>query len=378
MILLSCLLIVALALRAADRFYYRDHDRVLRMLRLLPRGEGLAAGHARPLDGLYCWFPFLWIWCDVAAALTIGRLLGNLLAWLAVAVIVGGRFRALQEVAHTAVHSGLCKSRRYQWAIADVLVSWPLFRPDVHHRYIGHVTQHHLHANEPDKDPNIARFVSVGMVPGIGLATWRRRLWFPLTPRGFAETGRNLLVAVFVKNVRPARLPARFLAAAAFALAVWVIGGTAGLLLGFLLPLVTVYPLFSWISVLAEHRWFVRCEAADRKTRECTNGRPTDYRGPVGTAVKHVVFPFSDHYHLAHSLYPAVRWNHLAAVDRALKAAEPRYGRYVSLGLFRPAGPAPTALSELRDRLVDRQSADLAGWAADLRPGRSVPEPVAV
>ena len=53
--------------------------------------------------------------------------------------------------------------------------------------------------------------------------------------------------------------------------------------------------------------------------RECINGRPTEYRGVTGWLIRHTVFPGTDHHHLAHSLYPHVRWNYLPAVNRALR-----------------------------------------------------------
>ena len=375
---LLCLGALALALRLADRFYYRDADRVLGLLRLAPRTQGAPVGVHRPLDRLFCWFPFLWIWCDILIAVWLGRLAGDPLAWLFVAIFVGGRMRALQEAAHTAVHSGLCRSKRYQRAIANLFAQWPLGRVDMHHRYIGHVTEHHWHANELDADPNVRRFVAVGVVPGITLADWRRKLWYPFTLAGFAETLRNLTDGTFRKNVHPALVPLRLAVTAGFCVLLWAVGGMSGVMLGFVVPLVTVYPFFSWISVLAEHRWFVRCDATDRKTRECINGRPTDYPGVLGGIVKHLVFPFSDHYHLAHSLYPSLRWNYLPAIDRALREQLARYARYHSVGLVRSRGGRPSALSELCERLTTPDHPDLADWARDLAgvPAGRRPDPI--
>jgi fatty acid desaturase len=63
------------------------------------------------------------------------------------------------------------------------------------------------------------------------------------------------------------------------------------------------------------------------------------------------VFPFGDCYHLAHSLYPMVRWNYLADLDRLLTRVDPAYDRYRSVGFLKPSGTRPSALSELRHRL---------------------------
>jgi hypothetical protein len=142
--------------------------------------------------------------------------------------------------------------------------------------------------------------------------------------------------------------------------------GWPGFVVGYAVPMVTVYPLYSWISLLAEHRWFVECNETSHFARECVNGRPTAYPGALGWVVKHAIFPATDHYHLTHSLYPHIRWNHMAAIDRALAAGDPRYGKYGSVGLLRQDGDRPSALSELRARMTSGQATDLASWATGL------------
>jgi fatty acid desaturase len=379
MIVPVCLAASAAGLRLADNLYYRDPGPALRLLRLAPRVEGAPVGAYRPLDPLFCWFPFLWIWGDILLALSLGHIAGLWFAWPPIAVFVGGRMRALQEAAHTALHGGLCRSKRYQWLIADVLAQWPLGRPDMGHRYIGHILEHHRHANELDGDPNIRRLRAVGVVPGMTVAAWRRKLLHPFSIMGLAETARNFVDGVFRKNANSALLPPRLAVMAAFWTLIWAVGGLEGFLLGFLAPLATVYPLFSWISVLTEHRWFVRCDVGDRHIRECENGRPTDYPGAIGALLKHLVFPFTDHHHLAHSLYPALRWSYLPAVDRILKEQDPHYAKFRSVGLFFPSEGRPSALSELRERLTGSEYADVAEWAHDLAapPTPRLPEAIA-
>jgi hypothetical protein len=78
------------------------------------------------------------------------------------------------------------------------------------------------------------------------------------------------------------------------------------------------------------------------------------------------MFPATDHYHLAHSLYPHIRWNHMPALDRVLASGDPRYARYGSVGLLVQGGEAPSALSELRARMTSGHAADLAPWANSL------------
>jgi len=60
----------------------------------------------------------------------------------------------------------------------------------------------------------------------------------------------------------------------------------------------------------------------------------------------------SDAYHLAHHVYPNVRYQYLPSVDRALKINEPRYTQYISRGMIFGSDGQPAALSELYYRLV--------------------------
>jgi fatty acid desaturase len=149
--------------------------------------------------------------------------------------------------------------------------------------------------------------------------------------------------------------------------------GLRGVLFGYMLPRLLVYPTYSWIALLAEHRWFARSSAAGR-AREYECGRPTDYTGFFGWLVTSFISPAADHFHLAHSLYPHVRWNHLGEVDRILKQSVPAYASHASLGLLAKAGERPSALSELRDRMTDTSHPDLADWALRLTvPSRIAP-----
>ena len=371
---LAVLVALSLALRAADHWYYRDAAPVLRALHLAPRDGGPASLH-RPLDPAFAVVPFVWGWTDVAAGVLLAAEVGGL-AWPLLAVLAGTRFRHLQEVSHTAVHAGLCRSRRWQWALSEVLCNAPLVRPDMPHRYQAHVREHHWNVNDPDLDPNVRRFVRVGFVPGLSRAAFHRKLLHPLSPRGLAETV-TMTATNAARNTRAPYVALRAAAMAAVVAALLAAGGVPALAWAYVVPMLTTYPLLSWVSLLAEHRWFVASDAADRWTRECLAGRPTAYPGVVGALLSRAVSPCSDRYHLAHSLFPSLRWNHLPAVDAALRAApDERYARYASEGLLLARGGAPAALSELRDRMTLARD-DLAPWAAALVPSpTALPAPV--
>ena len=131
----------------------------------------------------------------------------------------------------------------------------------------------------------------------------------------------------------------------------YTLAGWRGIVFGWLLPLLTTYQLFAWWALLAEHRWFVEGTPRTRADIEYLAGRPTDYRGIGGWLVRALVSPSSDAFHLAHSLYPGLRWNYLPAIDRHLKINEPRYTAHASEGLLVTRYGIPSALSELRERL---------------------------
>lgn len=61
-----------------------------------------------------------------------------------------------------------------------------------------------------------------------------------------------------------------------------------------------------------------------------------------------------------------VREHQQPAVDRALRERDPHYARFASVGLFRPHGDGPSALSELFERLTPPGHPDVAERARNL------------
>jgi fatty acid desaturase len=373
----------AIALRLVfDLHYRKDRDRILRFLRLHPdklapvnaeKGAEQSAHYYRRFDDVYSVLPFVWCWLEVYAATMLACWWGNAIGYLLLVVFVGGRMRALQEIGHNAVHGAMCRSRDWQWLLSDVFFQFPTFKRDMHSRFVTHVKEHHRNPNQPGKDPNLARIIAGGMVPGISRARFYLNLFYPLLPDGFVVGLRTMVQNSLFCNRNAATLVLRVVVVALVVAGFLAVSGWKGLLLGYLVPLLVSYPLFTWLSLLGEHRWFVACEATDRRTLECTNCRPIDLPGVRGWIVRQSIFPLSDQYHLAHSLYPFVRWNHLPAVDRALKEQDELYARYCSEGLLFGRNGRPAALSELRDRLTGARSGDLAAWSAQFarRPHNS-------
>src|SRR5688500_5449765 len=118
------LLGAAALLRITDAWYYRDAERVLRHLNLVPQ-SGPRESYYASLDPLFAPVPFLFNWCEIIAVALLAVRLAHPLAYAVLVIFVAGRFRALQEVSHTATHFGLCRRQRFQWALSNVLFQYP-------------------------------------------------------------------------------------------------------------------------------------------------------------------------------------------------------------------------------------------------------------
>ncbi|MBM7115178.1 fatty acid desaturase family protein [Archangium primigenium] len=349
---IAVLVAVTLSFRAAVFLHHSDPEQALRVSRLRPRKEGQRDALYQRGDEFFAPLPFLWAWLDIFVGVLLARWVDHPLAWFALTFWVGGRFRALQEFGHNAVHYALCRSRGWQWWLSDVFYQFTAFKRDMHSRQITHTQEHHRHPNHEQLDPNRARVRDGGMQSGLTQAQFIARLFYPLTPAGLWVSFRTMVRNSLLNHSRTTA-GARVVTLLALGALLYAAAGWKGIAWGWLVPLMTTYSLFAWVSLLTEHRWFISPSwSEDRLTREFLAGRPTDYRGVTGWLVRVFICPSSDAYHLAHSLYPGVRWNYLPAIDAVLKVDEPRYTAHASEGLFFSRDGIPSALSELNERLV--------------------------
>lgn len=355
------LALASIALRLIFNARYSDGERILKVIR---RGYGSGeAPYYRPFDAFFAPMPFLWCWCDILLLVRFGALIGHWAVWPPIVVLVAGRMRSLQEIGHNAVHYAMCRSKDWQWLLSNFFFQFPLMKRDMHSRFVTHVKEHHRSPNDPEKDPNLRRIIEGGMRPGITTREFHVRLFYPFSPRGFWVNLRTSLVNSTLGNSSWQVIVTRIVALALALSLLWLCAGAVGIVVGYVVPLLLVYPFFSWISILTEHRWFCpNDQGRDRWQMECINCRPTDFPGVSGWIVRQLIFPLSDRYHLAHSLYPHVRWSYLPTIDRYLRQHDEYYAVYQSEGLLLPRGPLPTALSELKQRLAAPGPGDLAAW----------------
>lgn len=334
-------------------YLYRDRDsrRILRLLRLATRREGEQLAYHRRGDELFAVFPFLWTWLEIGAVACVAAVLPNGLAFVACAVIVAGRMRALQEYGHNAVHFALCRSKAWQWWLGEVFFQFPCFKRTMPSRFDTHTRQHHRYPNHPDMDPNRQRVIAGGVRPGITRAQFVAACFYPLGPKGQLANARVIWSSCTCRHTVTDAI-IRISAVAIAVLYLYGIGGWWAVGACYVVPLLTTYPLFSWWALLAEHRWFAPQDHSGRHPMELAAGRPTDYPGLSGALVRCLVSPASDAYHLVHSLYPGVRWTFLPALDKHLKKNDPMYTEFASVGLFMAGPVGPSALSELMQRVT--------------------------
>jgi len=301
-------------------------------------------------DDILSFLPFAWIWIDITIALFIASFFQNAIFWVILTFFTAGRFRALQELTHIGIHQGFCRLKNLITIQANIFFQYPLFKPDVYYRKKSHY-RHHFTAYD-SRDPNVQDFLSIGFIKGISMKKFIFSMFYPLTPLGVLST-----VKTAYKNFFNNKSSHGFLLRLATIISTltyfYVFAGSYGVVWGYLIPAFTIYPFLAWLAQLAEHRWFIpNTNVRDRVEYEYINGRPTDYPGLLGGIVRTWIFPFGDSYHLAHSLYINAHWLLLVNIDRELKKTEKKYMEFCSEGLFFSSTERPSALSELKQRLV--------------------------
>ena len=249
------------------------------------------------------------VWLEIAAWTSLARVWW---AGVAVAFVVGVKFRHLQEITHFAAHGVLARSRRANDLLADIFFQMPLGLPPAADRRRTHVREHHPNATDVRHDPNMEALRRAGLAPGLERKHFVLAVLFPLMPAGLALTASD-----YVRNGLRGG-PRRCLAALALPAAMTLVAGVDGLLWGFLVARFVVYPSLAWLSLLVEHLWFrttplTGVARLDESVR-CLRLYPD--RPLLRAWARATWLPYGDAFHYVHSLHPAVRWNYLPALDR--------------------------------------------------------------
>lgn len=305
----------------------------------------------QPLDWFFGPLAYVWTYLFIISAILLFHHTDYLVVKMLAVLFVTGRIRSLQEIGHHAAHGSLGPNRKFLEFVTNIFYQFPAFMPEIRRRHQIHVVEHHHSVNTED-DPDRLEMEEKGFVPGLTTFQYWYGVFRPLTPMGIydrlLECWGYLTVDMWNMNL------ALRLAAVAAIVSLFVYFELYWeLLFLYVVPVLITYPLFYWIAHIALHRWYATCEdEIPYHQRELELGRPTDFAGWVGAILKHNVFPCGDSYHLAHSLFPAFRWNYLPAVDALMKRDCPEYQEHGSMGLFFGSRNKPSALDELRMRLV--------------------------
>ncbi|QDX31015.1 fatty acid desaturase [Dickeya poaceiphila] len=347
------MILLSICIRLLLKFYYRDGERILPKLKLAPAEKGHITYYKR-YDTMLAPLPFIYCWLEIFASVLFFRWSDyHPVAGLLLAIITAGRLRALQEIGHNALHVALCRSKKFQWFLSNVFFQFPALKRDMDSRFNTHVRDHHPNADIPGKDPNLRRVSAAGMVPGITRSQFIWALLYPVRPKGIINNIRGNIHDTLYENSTVNIALLRAVATLSIVGVYWFLGGVAAVIVGWLVPIFTVYPLFAWWSLLSKHRWHTTYDPKrDRLAHDYEHGRATDFSGLLGSIQRYLIYPISDAYHLAHHIYPNVRYQYLPAVDWALKVNEPRYTQYISTGMILGSQHQPAALSELYHRLV--------------------------
>lgn len=347
---LACIALAAL-LQTADYVYHR---RDLTFLSALPVNtpirefrKRLGAIEHGQLDDIFAVFPFLWSYLLIAAAVLLFGRLHYAVAKGILVLFVTGRFRSLQEAGHFAVHGCLSKNMKLGLLLANVFYQFPAFMPEASIRREIHVRQHH-HSVNMAHDPDVKEMLDKGFKPGISRYQFWRGVFYPLTLKGI----RDRLVECAV-NSWADRKSVNLVIRVAVVLALFstflYFGLYQELLLLYVLPVLITYPAFYWIAHISLHRWFEDCPAdIDYDHRELHLGRPTEFHGVGGAIIRNNIFPLGDSYHLAHSLFPTVRWTHLPQVDKIMKTHCPQYSADATSNLFFSSRGGQSIISALK------------------------------
>ena len=327
----------------------------------------------QPWDDYLAWMPFAWTYLLIIAAVAAFQTFDSFLVRALLVLFVTGRIRYLQEIGHFAVHGVLCPNGKWGMWLTNLLYQFPALMPDARDRKDIHVRQHHNSVSMAH-DPGLLDLQEAGLKPGITSFQFWSAVFFPLTWKGLSARVKEAFACLraepfslnfFLRLGTVATVVGLFLA----------FDAVSALLFLYLVPVFITCPLFYWVAHVSLHRWFAPCDPTiGYYERELELGRPTELPGVTGFLLRHNVFPLGDSYHLAHSLFPNVRWTHLPQVDALLKRYCPTYRENMSRHLIFASPGMPSALSELRERLVDgrasREARAPAGLASGQGPGQ--------
>jgi fatty acid desaturase len=284
-------------------------------------------------------------WGVVAGAIAIAETVGGAWVTLAAILVIGSRQRALMNLVHQASHRQLFASRFVNDWAGRIFTSLPLGMSL--YAYKKSHFAHHGHLWQPDRDPKFLRYKTLGLVN----APRRRDLFIArhlLAPLILRHVPFNLKAALAAGDADRREHLGRLTFFAVVLAAVYLTGFERQFLVYWVVPYLTVFQVVRYWAEAAEHAG-LRSPDPWMATRNWT----------AMPAVRWLLAPHSDSYHLAHHIVAGVPHYRLRRLHRELMTV-PEYaqGHHCDGFLFPRRPDAPSVIIDMcwPDRLRARAS----------------------
>ncbi|MBV8700492.1 fatty acid desaturase family protein [Bradyrhizobium sp.] len=249
-------------------------------------------------------------WALIAAVIAISSHFGGVWLYLLAVAVIAGRMHALGVLMHEAAHFRFLKDRQRADVIADLFVAWPIMATVEGYRQ-NHLA-HHQHTNT-DRDPDwVVKF-------GKAAYTFPQELWvLSLNLLGYLVAVNSLRDLAHIlprlaqaEQTRRYRL-ARFAYYLLTATLMMLLGVWKGFLLYWIVPYLTMFPLFFYVRGVAEHFGSM------------------DYDDELGSTRTVIPYfwerwffaPHNINYHLEHHLFPGIPFYNLPKLSASLMRDE--------------------------------------------------------
>lgn len=250
-------------------------------------------------------------------------------------IVIGSRFRALENLLHEASHFHLFRNKRVNDVIGLLLCACPTgsslqaYRQShfSHHRWLG----------SADKDPDLQRYIKIGIDD---MPFSKKRMFWQIikivtlieVPRYVASSlksfvwsgestsyGENILRIVYYSAL-----------ILIFTLAhVWFYA-----LIFWLIPLLTTFQIIRYLAEISEHGGLYK------KYDHTLFLTRNNFCHPL---LRAILYPHADYFHLVHHLFPAVPWRNLHKAhallsrDDGYKQAVHCYGYFFKTNTLLPS-----------------------------------------
>ena len=297
---------------------------------------------------------FLSIWVVIFGIIIIAGFYDNLALYIAVSIVIGGRFRALEELAHFSMHNALFTSRKFGRSMADLVSQFPLFNPPTAFWTSFHCAQHHPNVGT-EEDPAFSSLLDAGFKQGMTSGEFWSCLLTPLSVSGVIQTLKYALEGFDPRKNQYSVIVLRITSILFIYCSIATLVGFKPLLLCVLPALLLWLPLFSWISLICEHNWFEQAnDNLNTISKEIKLGKRTHFAGLSGLFFKALIFPVGDTYHLTHSILPSLHFRFLPWANKILESTYPEYmeAQHTSGFWIRNKNGSKGSLSFIYDKAV--------------------------